>query len=86
MDLVKTDAGYVSGTAIGEPDQPVYIYRGIPYAAPPIRELRWKPPQPVTPWSGIRECTSFSLQAGQFPDVNVPKEEQKTPSSEDCLY
>jgi para-nitrobenzyl esterase len=86
MDVVKTDAGYVSGIALGEPDKPVYIYRGIPYAAPPIGDLRWKPPRPVTPWSGIRECTSFSLQAAQFPDVNLSKEEQKTPSSEDCLY
>jgi para-nitrobenzyl esterase len=86
MDIVKTNAGYVSGTVIGEPDKPVYIYRGIPYAAPPIGELRWKPPQPVIPWSGIRECTSFSLQPAQFPDVNLFKEEQKTPSSEDCLY
>jgi para-nitrobenzyl esterase len=86
MDVVKTEAGYISGTVLGEPDKPVYVYRGIPYAAPPIGDFRWKPPRPVTPWSGIRECTSFSLQAAQFPDVNLSKAEQKTPSSEDCLY
>jgi para-nitrobenzyl esterase len=83
MDVVKTDAGYVSGTVLGEPDKPVYVYRGIPYAAPPIGDLRWKPPQPAAPWSGIRECISFSLQPAQFPDVNLSSE---APSSEDCLY
>ena len=86
MDVVKTVSGYVSGTVLGEPDKPVYIYRGIPYAAPPIGDLRWKPPQPVAPWSGIRECTYFSVQPAQFPDINLSNDEQKAPSSEDCLY
>jgi hypothetical protein len=86
MDVVKTDAGYISGTVLGEPDKPVHVYRGIPYAAPPVGDLRWKPPQPVAPWSGIRECTVYSIQPAQFPDVNLPEEEQKIPSNEDCLY
>ncbi len=49
MQVVKLDSGYISGTVLGEPDKPVHVYRGIPYAAPPVSELRWKPPQPVTP-------------------------------------
>ena len=65
MQVVKTDAGYISGTVVGEPDKPVYVYRGIPYAAPPVGDLRWKPPQPVTPWKGIRECTAYSKIAPQ---------------------
>ena len=59
MDVVRIDTGYIAGTILGEPGKEVYIYRGIPYAAPPVGDLRWKPPQPPAPWSGIRECTVF---------------------------
>src|SRR5512136_860695 len=82
MNVVKTDEGYVSGTVLGEPDKQVQVYRGIPYAAPPAGELRWKPPQPVSPWSGIRECTVFSKVAPQAVGL-VPAAVEK---SEDCLY
>jgi para-nitrobenzyl esterase len=83
VEVVKTDAGYVSGTVLGEPDKPIYVYRGIPYAAPPVGELRWKAPQPVNPWSGIRECTVFSKRAPQTVPSFAP---YPIPSSEDCLY
>ena len=86
MDKIKLDSGYISGTVVGEPGKEVYCYRGIPYAAPPVGELRWKPPQPVTPWDGIRECTRYSIQAAQYPDMNLPEEDRKEESSEDCLY
>ena len=71
MNTVKLDTGYVSGTVAGQPGQEIHIFRGIPYAAPPIGELRWKPPQPVASWSGIRDCTEFSTQAAQYPDPNI---------------
>jgi para-nitrobenzyl esterase len=86
MDVVKTDSGHISGTVLGDPEKPVHVYRGIPYAAPPVGDLRWKPPQPVTPWSDVRECTRFSVQAAQYHDVNAPNSMQTMPSSEDCLY
>ena len=86
MDIVKTESGYVSGTVLGDPDKPVHVFRGIPYAAPPVGPLRWKPPQPATPWSGVRECTRFSVQAAQYHDVHAPGSMQTMPSSEDCLY
>ena len=86
MDVVKTDAGYVSGTVLGEPGKPVHVYRGIPYAAPPIGPLRWKPPQPVTPWSGIRECTAFSRTAPQSPARGNAVPEEWAAQCEDCLY
>jgi len=44
-DPIDTDAGYIAGTMIGDVGNEVRIYRGIPYAAPPVGELRWKPPQ-----------------------------------------
>lgn len=77
-DPVKIDAGYISGTVIGEPGNEVYVYRGIPYAKPPLKDLRWKPPQPVTPWSGIRECTVFPVwpAQGQGPWPPQPMSEE----------
>ena len=85
MTIVKTDAGYISGTVIGQPDNKVHIFRGIPFAAPPVGDLRWKPPQPVKPWTGIRECTAFSAQAPQYSGTTLPQPEG-VKSSEDCLY
>lgn len=85
MDPIKTDSGLISGRVRGEPGKEMNVYRGIPYASPPVGDLRWKPPQQVVPWSGIRECTSYSIQAAQYPDVNVPTA-QRIPCSEDCLY
>ena len=52
---------------VGTVGEPVRIYRGIPYAAPPVGDLRWKPPQPVTPWENVRECTTFCKMAPQYP-------------------
>ena len=85
MDPVKISDGLITGKVVGQPGSEMMQYRGIPYATPPVGDLRWKPPQPVTPWSGVRECTTFSVQPAQYPDVNVPTA-QRVPSSEDCLY
>ena len=69
----------------------VISFKGIPYAAPPIGDLRWKAPQPVKPWSDIKKCTAFGpspMQAEPQPFYMwssvflIPKE----PISEDCLY
>jgi para-nitrobenzyl esterase len=83
IQLVKTDKGYVSGTIIGEPGKEVSIYRGIPYAAPPVGELRWKPPQPVKSWKGIRECTQMSAISPQIEPAGMVS---GFTLSEDCLY
>ena len=69
-DPIRTDAGYISGTLVGEVGKEVRIYRGIPYTAPPLGNLRWRPPQPVSLWSGIRECTVLSKwPPQQFPTL-----------------
>jgi para-nitrobenzyl esterase len=86
MNTVKLDTGYISGAVLGEYGQEVRVYRGIPYAAPPVGDLRWRPPQPPAPWPGVRECIIHSSPAAQYPDVNLPDDSQKVPSSEDCLY
>ncbi|ULQ56951.1 carboxylesterase family protein [Flavihumibacter rivuli] len=61
------------------------IYLGIPYAAPPLGELRWKAPQPLPNWKGIREAKKFGpgpVQAAVFGDMNFRSEG----FNEDCLY
>jgi para-nitrobenzyl esterase len=89
FDIVNTDAGSVSGTTNSDGD--VHIFKGIPFAAPPVGELRWKPPQPVTPWTGVKKCDAFSaspMQASPVP-FSMWSEEfliRKEPISEDCLY
>ena len=84
MDIVRTDNGYVSGTVQGEPDRPIYVYNGIPFAAPPVGKLRWRPPQPVEKWSGIRQCTVFKSAAPQ--QIRPSSAEFSLQQGEDCLY
>lgn len=87
--IVKTVNGKIQGTS--NADKTVRIFKGIPFAAPPVGDLRWKTPQPVTNWKGIKQCTAFSAS----PIQNKPQpfycwsEEfiaQPEPLSEDCLY
>lgn len=82
MEIVKIESGEISGTTLGEMGREVYVYRGIPYAAAPAGELRWKPPQPVIPWNEIRECTAYGNAAPQEPPgPPYPQQER----SENCL-
>jgi len=67
---------------MGEPDKEVHVYRGIPYAASTAGENRWKPPQPVAPWEGIRECTIYGDAAPQEPPGPPYPQANR---SEDCL-
>jgi para-nitrobenzyl esterase len=87
LSVVKTEAGLVSGTV----SDGIHIFKGIPFAAPPIGDLRWKAPQPVQHWTGVKVCDKFSaspMQASPAPfsmwteEFLIPKE----PISEDCLY
>src|SRR4051794_25909030 len=57
FDVVKTAAGAISGTMNNDGD--IHIFRGIPFAAPPVGELRWKAPQPPTPWTDVKKCDAF---------------------------
>jgi para-nitrobenzyl esterase len=63
--VVSTTAGEVSGEVVVEDGREVRIFRGIPYAAPPIGELRWRPPQPAEPWSGVRDATTWGNRCPQ---------------------
>lgn len=76
----RTAAGAVRGASTDG----VAVYRGLPYARPPVGELRFRDPQPVAAWTGVRDATAFApacLQTG----TSMPGEPW-SPSSEDCLY
>jgi carboxylesterase type B len=77
-EIVETESGRVAGSR-GE----ISIFKGIPFAAPPLGRLRWRPPAPVTPWPGVRPA----LEAGPDPmQVPLPMSAARTrPMSEDCL-
>jgi para-nitrobenzyl esterase len=75
--VVATADGAVRGAAAGNTDQ----FLGIPYAAPPVGPLRWRPPQPPAPWHGIRDATAYAPhcpQPASFFGV--------ASTSENCLY
>ena len=56
-EQVKIDSGTVAGTISGQPT--VRAFKGIPFAAPPLGENRWKAPQPVAKWDGVRKADAF---------------------------
>ena len=59
--LVMVSSGYLEGSWQKE----IAVFKGVPYAKPPVGELRWRPPQPVESWNGIREAKQFSATAWQ---------------------
>lgn len=83
-DPVPVDGGLVSGKALSSG---ITAYLGIPYAAPPVRELRWRQPQGVAPWSGVLQADKFGPQCLQpLRDAMSNHYAGAEVSSEDCLY
>src|ERR1017187_10370635 len=84
-DPVRVENGSLSGAAGSNPD--VRVYKGIPFAAPPVGDLRWKGPKPAAPWQGVRAATQFSAACYQtpYPKGSVYYRDPE-PMSEDCLY
>lgn len=90
--LLPTSYSFASGTDLvvttqqgqlqGAMEQNVCVWKGIPYAQPPVGDLRYKEPQAPTNWSGVRQATKFSPIARQFKGPLFKPE----PESEDCLY
>jgi len=82
-DRVKTANGIVEG--MGQQPSGVRIFKGIPFAQPPVGDLRWKPPQAPKNWEGVREAKQFGPRCMQHPvfgDMNF----RSNGMSEDCLY
>src|SRR6266699_4917625 len=84
-DPIQISGGLISGTVVGG----VQAYKGIPYAAPPVGDLRWRPPQPVVPWKGVKAADHFNPACMQPPTETTGSSawhEGLVPISEDCLY
>ena len=78
----------IAGLSLAE-SAGVVVYRGIPFAAPPVGELRWKPPQPVVPWEGVRDAGVFGPTCPQTPypaGCVFPEGTKLDHVGEDCLY
>jgi len=80
MGAVMTDRGLVQGVQ----EDNLTVFKGLPFAAPPVGKLRWRAPQPPQAWQGVKLLDHFAprcMQKGMYPE-NAPAE----PMSEDCLY
>lgn len=79
---VKTDKGKIQGKLSA--DSQVRTFLGVPYAAPPVGPLRWKPPQPAAKWRGVKDATNFGYHCMQ-PDIFHDMRFRDPGQSEDCL-
>jgi para-nitrobenzyl esterase len=80
--IVSTAKGELQGARLKADGKPLFVYKGIPFAAPPVGPLRWRPPQPAAPWAGVRDALEFGPDFPQAPNAR-----SRAPSqSEDCLY
>ena len=82
---LTTTVEVTGGTIEGVKEDGIFSYKGIPFAAPPVGDLRWKSPQPVVPWQGVRKVDAFApgpMQDTAFGAILGGPQE----ISEDCLY
>ena len=79
--IVTVNTGTLSGSAEGD----LFVFRGIPYAAPPVGPLRWKAPHAPIAWTGTREARTFGAACPQGPEHKEPWAQVGT-QSEDCLF
>ncbi len=84
-DTVRVEGGLLAGTTGVTSD--VMVYKGVPYAAAPVGDSRWRAPKPAPKWEGIRKSTEFSATCMQTPyPEGSPYRATPEPVSEDCLY
>ncbi|MBK7478751.1 MAG: carboxylesterase family protein [Bacteroidales bacterium] len=88
--VLKIEGGLIQGVETETPG--IYVYKGIPYAAPPVGDLRWKAPQPVIPWEGVKVADTYGpaamqapRQPGSFYYIEFFTDDGHQ-VSEDCLY
>jgi para-nitrobenzyl esterase len=82
-EVVSVEGGQIAGAV----DRGVRVFKGIPYAAPPVGDLRWRPPQPVKSWTGVRDASQFGAECpqSQYQGGSVYIRPLQ-PQSEDCLF
>lgn len=83
---VSPTARTTYGQVVGQTREGVHVFRGIPFASPPVGELRFRPPQPPEPWEGPLDATRFSSVAPQLPSTIELIDAGELDTSEDCLY
>jgi para-nitrobenzyl esterase len=83
-DPVRLDSGQVSGVPGSSPE--IVVYKGIPFAAPPVGNLRWRAPQAPSHWQGVRNATEFGSICMQVVGGRGPVGGAGPKPSEDCLY
>jgi para-nitrobenzyl esterase len=82
---VRVEGGVVAGAT--DANSGVAVFKGIPFAAPPVGGLRWRAPEPAVKWEGVRQATKFSATCMQTPYAEgSPYRTPAQPGSEDCLY
>ncbi len=94
IGTVTTKYGRMRGAELGGPYEGITEFRGIPFAQPPVGDLRWRPPADPVPWSGIRDCVSYGPACIQPTQGDLDSEPWATDfyfmgspaMSEDCLY
>ncbi len=95
IGVVETAFGKVSGVPAERPEyEGITVFKGIPYAAPPVGPLRWKPPVDPEPWEGVKACDTYAPMAYQIMGSGIGFEPWGTDfyymghpkASEDCLY
>jgi para-nitrobenzyl esterase len=79
--IVNVTGGQIRGALF---DKGGAVFKGIPYAQPPVGDLRWREPMPVTPWTGVRDTTAFGAPCAQNPNSFMPG--LGAMSREDCLF
>src|SRR5262249_46457222 len=77
--IVAVTGGQVQGGALQKGGA---VFKGVPFAQPPVGALRWREPTPVKPWNGVRDATDFGSPCTQSPQFNWGG----TVAKEDCLY
>jgi len=94
IGVVNTKYGAMSGVELNGQYEGITMFKGIPFAAPPVGELRWKPPVDPQSWVGVRECTNYGPVCTQPTNGDLDSEPWASdfyymggfPMSEDCLY
>jgi para-nitrobenzyl esterase len=85
LERVQLDSGPITGASEELADQEIWSFKGIPYAAPPVGDLRWRAPQPVASWTDPLACTSFGPSCPQLAQSELFYFDVGA-TDEDCLY